>query len=138
MATVTENYELTSTDIIGMRINVFHLVPYFLKPNYTEQQIQELYPLLNLQQVAAARAYFLANYDAVMKRHLEIEARNAAGNPPEVREQMQRGHEKLVSFREWLKLRERGEIPAPPQEPQELMQSFRDWLAQRETNQQGG
>ncbi len=138
MATVTNIHEMTGPEIIGMRITVFHLVPYFLQPNYTEQQIQEQYPLLTLQQVAAARAYFLANYDAVMKRHLEIEARNAAGNPPEVRERLERAQGKLFKFREWLKMRERGEIPAPQQEPQELMQSFRDWLAQREIHQQGG
>ncbi len=124
MATVSETFEMTGPNIIGMRITVYHLVPYFLKPNYTEQQIQELYPLLSLQQVAAARAYFLANYDAVMKRHLEIEARNAAGNPPEVRKQMAESRERYKLLRHWFANR------SPPEQElqgQEMLAAYHKW-----------
>jgi len=131
MATVTETYEMTGPNIIGMRITVYHLVPYFLKPNYTEQQIQELYPLLSLRQVAAARAYFLANYDAVMKRHLEIEARNAAGNPPEVREYMAQLHEKYKLLRHWYANRRPEEMEL---RGKEMLDAYHKWrLSQAET-----
>lgn len=58
-------------EIIGTRINVYHLLPYFLDPTATEAQIAALYEL-TIEQVAAARAYVLNNPDTVLARHLEI------------------------------------------------------------------
>lgn len=131
MATVTENYEMTGPEIIGMRLNVYHLVPFFLKPYYTEQQIRDLHPLLNIQQVAAARAYFLANYEAVMKRHLEFEARNAAGNSPEVREYMEQMHEKYKLLPQWYANRRPEELEL---RGKEMLAAYNQWRLSQEAS----
>lgn len=89
-------------EIIGTRINVYHLLPYFFDPTVTEAQIAALYEL-TIEQVATARAYVLSNPDTVLARHLEIEARLTAGNPPETVERAKQTHEAFVNFKQWLK-----------------------------------
>ena len=73
-------------EIVGTRITVYNLLPYFLDSSATETGIAELYGL-TIEQVAAARAYALNHADAVLARQGEIEARDARGNPPELVEQ---------------------------------------------------
>jgi uncharacterized protein (DUF433 family) len=92
-------------ELIGTRITVYNLMPYFLDPACTEDAIARLYKL-TAEQVAAVRAYALNNAERVMSRHREIEARNAAGNPPEVVEQMKKAHSRLMEFKEWLARRQ--------------------------------
>src|SRR3954466_11645731 len=88
-------------EIVGTRITVYNLLPYFLDPTVTEAYLCRLYSL-TAEQVAAARAYVLNNADTVLARHLEIEARMAAGNPPEVIERAKQTHANFLSFKEWL------------------------------------
>ena len=85
-------------EIIGTRITVYNLLPYFLDPSTTETGIAELYGL-TVEQVAAARAYALNHAEAVLARHREIEARLARGNPPELVEQLKNTHARLLQFK---------------------------------------
>src|SRR5947209_14749533 len=78
-------------EIVGTRITVYHLLPHFLDATATEDFICGLYELTH-EQVAAARAYILNNPESVLAQHLEIEARMAAGNPPEVIERARQTH----------------------------------------------
>lgn len=116
-------------EIIGTRINVYHLLPYFLDRTTTEAQIAALYEL-TVEQVAAARAYVLNNPDTVLTRHLEIEARLAAGNPPEMVEQAKQTHEAFVNFKQWLNLRQasEGRSAADAPGPGQLL---REWHSER-------
>jgi len=140
MATDENQTPELGPEIVGMRITVYHLLPFFLDPSATEDDICRLYGL-TARQVAAARAYVLRNPEEVLARHLEIEARNAAGNPPEVNERMQRTHERFLRFKEWLanrdrqevKEKQRGETPANGDRADSArLPSFREWLAEHE------
>lgn len=88
-------------ELVGTRITVYHLLPEFLDPAMTEDAIGKSYDLTP-QQVAAARAYILEHADVVLARHLELEARIAAGNPPEVIERARATRERFLKFRESL------------------------------------
>jgi uncharacterized protein (DUF433 family) len=88
-------------EIVGTRITVYNLLPEFLDPNATEASLCESYELTP-QQVAAARAYVLQNADTVLARHLELEARMAAGNPAAVVERARQTHTNFLRFKEWL------------------------------------
>jgi uncharacterized protein (DUF433 family) len=88
-------------EIVGMRITVYNLLPYFLDPTATEAHICQLYELTP-EQVAAARAYVLNHADTVMAKHLEIEARIKLGNPPGLNERFQKTHEEFMRFKNWL------------------------------------
>src|SRR5690349_20077478 len=94
-------------EIVGTRITVYNLVPYFLDPAVTESYIGELYELTP-EQIAAARAYVINNTEAVLARHAQIEARLKAGNPPEVREKAKEIHTRFLKFREWAAQRKRA------------------------------
>ena len=87
-------------ELVGTRITVYNLLPNFLDASATEAYICKLYDL-SPEQVAAARAYVLNHPDTVLARHLEIEARMAEGNPPEVIEQAERLHATFLRFKEW-------------------------------------
>ena len=95
-------------EILGTRITIYNLLPHFLDPSETEEQICRFYKLTP-EQVSAARAYVLENADVVLAQHLRIEERLRAGNPPEVIEAARRTHERLLAFKEWLRERERSE-----------------------------
>lgn len=95
-------------EIVGTRITVYNLLPYFLDPTVTEANIAKLYDL-TVEQVAAARACVLNNADTVLATHMKIEERIAAGNPPEVIEQAKRTHERFMQFKEWLEKRKQAE-----------------------------
>jgi uncharacterized protein (DUF433 family) len=119
-------------EIAGTRITVYNLLPSFLDPTVTEEEICRIYDL-TAQQVAAARAYVLGNPDTVLAEHLKIEERLAAGNPPEVKEQAERTRATLQRFKQWLAEREaangqdRGTEEGEPRFP-----TFREWLATHE------
>ena len=81
----------------GTRITVYNLLPYFLEPDTTEEHISSLYEITP-QQVAALRAYALNHSDEVLAQHRRIEARIAAGNPPELAERLQRTHIEIEKF----------------------------------------
>ena len=118
------------SELVGTRITVYNLLPYFLDAESTEDDICRSYGLTP-EQVAAARAYVLTHPDTVLAQHLEIEAAIARGNPPEVVEQAKRTHEIFARFRAWLaeqeavKSHEQATLPDSPP-------SFREWSAQQE------
>ena len=88
-------------EIVGTRITVYNLLPYFLDPAVTEADICRSYGL-TAERVAAARAYVLNNPEKVLAQHLKIEERIAAGNPPEVIEQAKRTGQLFLKFKQWL------------------------------------
>src|SRR5262245_24029575 len=126
-------------EIEGTRITVYNLLPHFLDPTATETYICRLYELTP-EQVAAARAHVLNNPDTVLARHMEIEARLTAGNPPEVVEQASHTHAAFLKFKEWLTSRDQATKPGSPAEsaPQSgqngsnRLPTFREWLAEQE------
>jgi hypothetical protein len=79
-----------------MRITVYNLLPDFLDP--TETDTRRLYELTP-EQIAAARAHVLNSRETVLAKHLEIEARIAAGNPPEVIERAKQTHDAYLKFK---------------------------------------
>jgi uncharacterized protein (DUF433 family) len=127
-------------EIVGTRITVYNLLPHFLDATVTEGSIARLYGL-TAEQVGAARAYVLNNPDTVLAEHLRIEARMAAGNPPEVIEKAKQTRAAFLSFKQWLAERERAaaeEQTAGPASPSEQpcsnhFPTFREWLAERES-----
>ncbi len=133
-------------ELIGTRITVYNLLTDFLDPATTETEICRTYDL-SPEQVAAARAYVLCNPDTVLARHLEIESRLAAGNPPEVIERAQRTHLTFTKFRECLAKRQEAEVQAndrvdtsPPSNRNGpgRFPTFKEWLAERETRPEDG
>lgn len=118
-------------ELVGTRITVYNLLPYFLDSSATETGIAELYGL-TVEQVAAARAYVLNHADAVLARHREIEARLARGNPPELVEQLKNTHARLLQFQEWRARRE--EADAPDTGRLSRFPTFDQWLAERSMN----
>ena len=121
-------------EIVGTRINVYHLLPYFLDPAATEAEIATLYGL-TIEQVAAARAYVLNNPETVLARHIEIEARLAAGNPPEILEQAKQTHDAFLKFKQWLGNRQaietEGQTAADSPGPSPVL---REWLSQQQAH----
>jgi uncharacterized protein (DUF433 family) len=119
-------------EISGTRITVYDLLPSFLDPTVTEEEICRIYDLTP-RQVAAARAYVLGNPDTVLAEHLRIEERLAAGNPPEVRERAERTKATLQSFKRWLVEREaaNGQEIGTEAGPADFP-TFREWLATHE------
>lgn len=95
-------------ELVGTRITVYNLLPYFLDATATEAEICRVYSL-TAEQVAAVRAYILNNPDTVLAQHLKIEERIAKGNPPELVEQMKRTHETFLRFKAWLDDRKAAE-----------------------------
>lgn len=88
-------------EIVGTRITVYNLLSDFLDSTATEAAIARKYEL-TAEQVAAARAYVLNHADTVLARHLEIEARMAAGNAPEVIARARQTHADFMNFNDWL------------------------------------
>jgi uncharacterized protein (DUF433 family) len=122
-------------EIVGTRITVYNLLEYFLDPEVTEAYIGRVYDLTP-EQVAAARAYALNHPDTVLARHLEIEERMAAGNPPEVVEQAGRTHATFLRFKDWLAERERSVNGGDTAEPEPgsspgRFSTFREWVAEQ-------
>jgi uncharacterized protein (DUF433 family) len=127
-------------EIVGTRITVYNLIPHFLDATATESSICRTYGLTP-EQVAAARAYALNHADTVLAEHLALEARMAAGNPPQVIEQAKRTHATFQSFKDWLARRQQAadqEHPAGAdlgggRPGANGFPTFREWLAERES-----
>lgn len=127
-------------EIVGTRITVYNLMPHFLDATATEALICRMYELTP-EQVAAARAYVLNNPDTVLARHLEIEARMAEGNPPEVIEQAKQTHALFLRFKEQIAKRRQAESQEEEEQSasasggngSERSPTFREWLAQQES-----
>lgn len=132
-------------EIAGTRITVYNLLPHFLDPTATEAYICRAYELTP-EQVAAARAYVLNSADSVLAQHMEIEARIAAGNPPEVVERAKQTHAAFLSFRDWVAKRRRTEAQDDADDASSetgradpgLLPTFRQWLAERESQPDTG
>lgn len=117
-------------EITGTRITVYNLLQSFLDPNVTEVEICRVYGL-TAEQVAAARAYVLSNPDTVLREHLRLEERMAAGNPPEVRRQAELAKSTFKAFKEWLAEREAAESKEDEaRERPHRFPTFREWLAE--------
>jgi uncharacterized protein (DUF433 family) len=125
-------------ELVGTRITVYDLLPYFLDPTATESYVCRLYKLTP-EQVAAARAYVLNNPTTVLARHLEIEARIAIENPPEVIEQAKKTHALFLRFEEWLTKRKEDEARELAAEAvadngqSAKFPSFREWMKEQES-----
>ncbi len=131
-------------ELIGTRIAIYNLLPHFLEPLATEEYICRMCSLSRRSR-SAHRAYVLNNFETVMAVHRRIEARIAAGNPPEVIEQGKRTHERLIRFKEWLAQRDRlaaqqkaidstsQQSPAHPVP----FPTFEDYLSQRQSRPVG-
>jgi len=127
-------------ELLGTRITVYNLLPHFLDPAMTEAEICRFYELTP-EQVAAARAYVLNNAETVLAEHLKIEARMAAGNPPEVIAKAKETHATFLRFKDWLAQREECAARQRNQEatsggghngPGELP-TFIEWLAEQKS-----
>lgn len=127
----------------GSRINVYNLLPYFLDATVTEAYVCQVYDL-RPEQVAAARAYVLNNPETVLAQHLKIEERIAAGNPPEVIEQMKKTHETFLKFKDWLTRRQQADkqeksadnATHSDQTGSTGFPTFREWIAEQQSQQE--
>jgi uncharacterized protein (DUF433 family) len=132
-------------ELVGTRITVYNLLPHFLDASTTEASICRMYDLTP-EEVAAARAYVLNNPDAVLARHLDIEARMAAGNPPEVIERAKQTHATFLRFQDWLAQRRQIEAQKDAEESpsacgekgRERLPTFQEWLTQQESMSEKG
>jgi uncharacterized protein (DUF433 family) len=118
--------------IAGSRINVDHLLPYFLDRTATETYICRLYGLTP-EQVAAARAFVLNNPETVLARHLRIEARTAAGNSPDVSQRAQETHDRFMEFKNWLVQRQQNVAEDDVADRDSSIPTFREWFAGHES-----
>ncbi len=116
------------------------MLEHLLDATETEATICRVYELTP-EQVAAARAYVLNNPQTVLARHLEMEARMAAGNPPEVVERAKETHATFFNFKKWLSEREETAAREQAAEvtsgsgwngPKEFP-TFKEWFAERES-----
>jgi uncharacterized protein (DUF433 family) len=129
-------------EIAGTRITVYNLLPHFLDPTATEAYLCKVYELTP-EQVAAARAYVLNNTETVLAKHLQIEAKMAAGNPQQVIEQAKKTHATFLKFKEWLDERQQtqgmgldSQAESASGNGQSCLDSFptfREWLAEQES-----
>ena len=132
-------------EIEGTRVTIYNLLPHFLDPDATEASICRRYELTP-EQVAAARAYVLNQPDVVLGRYLQIEAKIASGNPPEVVEKAEKTRAALLSFKQWLAQREMAEAEDQATEREtktarpnsRRLSTFKEWLAERESRSGGG
>ncbi len=92
-------------ELVGTRTTIYNLVPYFLKPEWTEAGIADA-NRVSIEQVAAMRAYFLAHYADVMTQHERIEERIRKGMEEQAKPEFQSrfwwNRKRMESFREWL------------------------------------
>ena len=82
----------------------------------------------------------LNNPEEILAQHLNIEARIAEGNPPEVIEKARKTHVTFLNFKKWLAEREAAETREQTAEPSsgrnqngsKEFPSFKEWIAERE------
>jgi hypothetical protein len=83
----------------------------------------------------------LNNPETVLTEHLRIEARLAAGNPPQVIEQAKQTRATFLSFKEWLTKRQQAaaqehnaeSTPESGRNSSGRFPTYREWLAERES-----
>lgn len=118
-------------ELIGTRITVYDLLPFLLDARNTEAWVCEFYHL-RPEQVAAVRAYALANHAAVMAEHERMDERSRraveAQDTPEFRAARAETRERMELFRAWMAERTPADLPA---DPAERMAAFRRWAAAR-------
>ena len=119
--------------LVGTRINVYNLMPYFIDATATEEYICRMTGL-SPEQVAAARAYVFEHADDVLAQHLKIEERIAQGNPPEVIEHARESKARLERFKRWFDDYQAAKKAWSTGSPQ--LPSFRDWLAAQQPQSQ--
>jgi uncharacterized protein (DUF433 family) len=88
-------------EIAGTRITVYDVLDYSTK-GYHPTFIASLFRVSS-QQVVAALEYIDAHKDEVMAEYRQMLARDAAGNPPEVREKEAASRAKLLARRAELR-----------------------------------
>ena len=77
--------------------------------------------------------------DTVLAEHLQIEARLAAGNPPEVMERASQTRAALNNFKEWLARRDRADGGDSATAPESTRgPTFHQWLAEQEAQSAEG
>jgi uncharacterized protein (DUF433 family) len=115
-------------ELVGTRITVYNLVPYFIKAEWTEAAIAEANRITE-EQVAAMRAYFLAHYADVMAQHERIEEWIRKGTEDQAK-RFPDTRCSLSYFPTWVQQREReaaaGGMPFPDS-PQERVREFLAW-----------
>jgi uncharacterized protein (DUF433 family) len=125
-------------EIVGTRITVYNLLPYFLDPTATEAMLCRLYELTP-EQVSAARAYVLNHADTVLAEHLQIERRMAAGNSAQDIARAQQTHAAFLKFKDWLAQREAGGATSSRSNGSGAAgPTFREWLAEQESRTSQG
>ena len=92
-------------ELIGTRITIYNLVPYLIKPTWTEAAIAEA-NRVTAEQVAAMRAYFLSHYAEVMAQHDRIEERIRKGMEEQAKRFPPTPYD-LANFPGWVAQRER-------------------------------
>lgn len=120
-------------ELVGTRLTIYTLVPFFLRPEETEAGIAESF-LITVEQVAAMRAYFLAHYADVMAWHEQFEERNRKGTEEQAKRYPPSPYD-LVHFQAWVRSRqaeaEAGGEPFPDSF-QERLDRFislkREWI----------
>jgi len=115
-------------EIVGTRITVYNLLPHLMDPTVTEAFLCEFYGLTP-EELAAARAYALTHYEAVMAEHRQIEVRIAEGNPPQLIERAKQTHEDFLSYRERITGSERSSDRVG--EKNGNIPTFREWVAEQ-------
>ncbi|HET6575273.1 MAG TPA: hypothetical protein VFG68_16830 [Fimbriiglobus sp.] len=122
-------------ELVGTRITIYNLVPAFLNPDTTEQQVCEWYHLTPAQ-VAAMRAYFLHHYAEVMAENARIEERIRRGieeqnSSPVFRAWANEVEGRVEYYPTWLAMRraeaENGGPPLPANGPERLSEYVRWW-----------
>ena len=82
------------------RITVQDLVPYF-QQHYTHHQIQEIMPVLTVEEIQIIERYVEENYVAVMEQDRRIRERaETRRNPPEIEAIRKRGAAKMATLQE--------------------------------------
>ena len=76
--------------IVSTRVTVWDVL-HHLENGWSHQEIADILSL-SLEQVQAAVNYIGEHQDDIMEVHRRIEARNARGNPPEVKEKLATAH----------------------------------------------
>jgi uncharacterized protein (DUF433 family) len=95
------------------RITVQDLLPYFQR-NCTAEQIQEIMPVLSIEEIELVARYVREHYEEVMEQDRRIRARTASRHtPPEVEEALRRGGEKMAVLREAFQKKDgrNGDLP---------------------------
>ncbi len=77
--------------IAGTRITVYDIMDY---PDWTDYSLAFLFQI-NHEQVRAARRYIEEHKDEVTAVYQRILARDAAGNPPELRARLEETHRRV-------------------------------------------